>query len=106
MLNNHLTHRVYCQLQDRASFQARRQGTIRRVIQQQLGTPRELRALIIRHDSADLAGVPEYLTQQGCTVTYVSAPDEARGQIPVLSPNLVIVAESSLLELLDICRVV
>jgi DNA-binding response OmpR family regulator len=76
------------------------------VVQRQLETSRGLRALIIYHDGTNLAGVPDYLTQQGCTITYVSAPDEVRDQIAVFSPNLVIVAESSLLDLLDLCSTV
>ena len=74
--------------------------------QRQLATPVQLRALIICHEGANLAGVPDYLAQQDCAVTYMSAPEEVRAQITDLSPSLVLVAEPLLLELLDLCRLV
>jgi DNA-binding response OmpR family regulator len=71
-----------------------------------MAAPARLRAFIIYQEGANLAGAPDFLAQQNCAITYMSAPEEVRAQIGALSPSLVLIAEPSLLELLDLCRIV
>ena len=60
--------------------------------------------LLVAGAEAELAGVPGYLAELGCLVSRCATATEAVQQAATLRPQLIVVAEPALLELLSLCR--
>ena len=67
---------------------------------------RDWRVLLAAAETADMAPVVEYLTEEGCAITPLWPAKDLPGQIRRLLPRLVVVAAPTLLDLLDVCRTV